>query len=158
MINVYEQILSGIDSRISMAAKLRALYPVIEKNIAAGLSYQIILADLKEAGLIINYELFRKTLFRIRKKNKTAKSIINQASKTENAVMSLTTPTLAPTTTLAPASNTDDTKQPERQPISSVNTPSKRIESPADLRAIRDMEVDLNALKEEWKAQNRQKK
>lgn len=158
MINVYEQILSGIDSRISMAAKLRALYPVIEKNIAAGLSYQIILADLKEAGLIINYELFRKTLFRIRKKNKTAKSTKNQASKTENAVMSLTTPTLAPTSTLAPASNTDAIKQSERQPISSVNTPPKRIESPADLRAIRDMEVDLNALKEEWKAQNRQKK
>ena len=158
MINVYEQILSGIDSRISMAAKLRALYPVIEKNIAAGLSYQIILADLKEAGLIINYELFRKTLFRIRKKNKTAKSTANQASNTENAVMSLTTPTLAPTTTLAPASNTDAIKQSERQPISSVNTPPKRIESPADLRAIRDMEVDLNALKEEWKAQNRQKK
>lgn len=158
MINVYEQILSGIDSRISMAAKLRALYPVIEKNIAAGLSYQIILADLKEAGLIINYELFRKTLFRIRKKNKTAKSTKNQASKTENAVMSLTTPTLAPTSTLAPASNTEATKQLERQPISSVNMPPKRIESPADLRAIRDMEVDLNALKEEWKAQNRQKK
>lgn len=143
-INMYEQILSGIDPRVSVAAKLRALYPVIERNLAAGLSYQMILDDLKEVGLEIRHGVFRQMLFRVRKQNKAATPPTNQPKKTESPLLPASTPT--------------PSVKPEQTPLPSVSTPPKRIESPADLRAIRDMEIDLNALRERGLARRRQEK
>lgn len=132
----YEQILSHLNDRISTAAKLRALYPVIEKDIADGASLGMILDDLKSLGLNLNYAVLQNALARIRKQNKT-----------ENASPLLATP--APITSVEPT---------ERTSIPGVSTTPRRIESPADLRAVRNMQIDLNALREEGLAKRRQKK
>lgn len=148
----YEQILSNLDDRISTAAKLRALYPEIEKDIAAGASLGMILDDLKSLGLNLNYGVLQNALARIRKQNKTVKPL---ASQTENASLPFDTSAPAPTTAPAPITSVEPT---ERTSIPGVSTTPRRIESPADLRAVRNMQIDLNALREEGLAKRRQKK
>jgi pyruvate/2-oxoglutarate dehydrogenase complex dihydrolipoamide acyltransferase (E2) component len=148
----YEQILANIDPRISKSAKLRALYPTIEKNISIGLSYRIIMEDLQKAGLTVNYELLHKALSLNRKQNKTAEPSTNQP---ENTSPPVTKPTPAPIPEPASVISAEPT---ERAPIPGVSTTPRRIESPADLRAVRNMQIDLNALREEGLAKRRQKK
>lgn len=148
----YEQILSNLDDRISTAAKLRALYPVIEKDIAAGASLGMILDDLKSLGLNLNYAVLQNALARIQKQSKTVEPL---ASQTENASPLLATPAPAPTTAPAPITSVEPT---ERTYIPGVSMTPRRIESPADLRAVRNMQIDLNALREEGLAKRRQKK
>lgn len=142
----YEQILSNLDDRISTAAKLRALYPMIEKDIAAGASLGMILDDLKSLGLNLNYAVLQNALARIQKQSKTVEPL---ASQTENASPLLATPAPAPITSVEPT---------ERTYIPGVSMTPRRIESPADLRAVRNMQIDLNALREEGLAKRRQKK
>lgn len=134
----YEQILSNLDDRISTAAKLRALYPVIEKDIAAGASLGMILDDLKSLGLNLNYAVLQNALARIRKQSKTVEPLASR-----------TAPAPAPIKSVEPT---------ERTSIPGVSTTPRRIESPADLRAVRNMQIDLNALREEGLAKRRQKK
>ena len=138
-IKVYEQILSTIDPRVSKAAKLRALYPVIEQNINAGASLGMILDDLELLGLSMSYAVFQNALSRIRKKTKT--------SEPKNSDAPLNPSVLPPAAAI-----------PSPVPAPAVTTPPKRIENPIDLRAIRDMAIDLNALREEGLANRRQKK
>lgn len=136
-IKVYEQILSTIDPRVSKAAKLRALYPVIEQNINAGASLGMILDDLELLGLSMSYAVFQNALSRIRKKNK-----ISEPKNSNSPIPVPPSVTAIPSLIPAPA----------------VTAPPKRIDNPIDLRAIRDMNIDLNALREEGLANRRQKK
>ncbi|WP_169295552.1 hypothetical protein [Advenella sp. EE-W14] len=136
-LKTYEQILSTIDPRVSKAAKLRALYPVIEQNIHAGARLGMIVDDLEQLGISMSYAVFQNALSRIRKNNKTSEP------KNSNSPI----PAPPPVTAI-----------PSPVPAPAVTAPPKRIENPIDLRAIRDMAIDLNALREEGLANRRQKK
>lgn len=114
----------------SKAQKIRRLQPLIERYLLDGASHQVVAEDLSDAGLVITRQVFTVTLNRVR------------AESTE-------TTKAAQTTSVKPAPNV--------QPKHSVQQ-KQTIESPADLRAIRDMNFDLEALRQEELARRRAKK
>ncbi|MCZ4328499.1 hypothetical protein [Castellaniella denitrificans] len=118
----FRAVLAELDPRISLAARLRAIFPQLEELAASGLPMAAILSDLSAAGLDVQPDTLTKTLYRWRKRKRGAM------------------PVPAPANPAPPA--------PDRE------TPHKtqRIETPGDLRNIRNMHVDLEALRREGQA------
>ncbi|MDN3988541.1 hypothetical protein [Zwartia vadi] len=114
------------------AAKLRPLLPRIVQRLAAGAPRKVIVEQLNRAGLDISLHDLAKQLQRYRKTQRESNSSANPA------------PTVPAGNTLHPTPS---------QP--SVRGQSNRIENPADLRRIRSMEVDLDALRREGEAMRR---
>ncbi|MEM8515364.1 hypothetical protein RCH14_004725 [Massilia sp. MP_M2] len=56
----------------SKSGRLRTLLPAIEASIAAGLSLEVILAELNSQGLDMQIGSFKSTLYRIRQKKPTS--------------------------------------------------------------------------------------
>lgn len=114
------------------AAKLRPLLPRIVQRLAAGAPRKVIVEQLNRAGLDISLHDLAKQLQRYRKAQRESNSSAHPA------------PTGSASNTLHPIPS---------QP--SVRGQPNRIENPADLRRIRSMEVDLDALRREGEAMRR---
>ncbi|MGG4603704.1 hypothetical protein ACLPHM_02800 [Paenalcaligenes sp. Me131] len=130
-INPFQDFLSTAEPSASTAAKLRMLLPIIENRLLAGATYAAVVTDLNSAGLEISIGVFRSTLSRIRIKNGARHQ------------------TAAP----APASTNSTQAASHRQPA--ALPPPKRIETPADLRQLRDEEIDLDALRQQRRESQR---
>ncbi|MFA5521396.1 MAG: hypothetical protein WDA28_06490 [Castellaniella sp.] len=130
----YRAALAELDPRISIAAQLRALFPLIEAELAAGVPHAAVLDDLAAAGLSVQYSTYAITLYRWRKaqRSATAKPVALPKPHTAPA-----TPPKAPPAT-APA-------------LDAIQGRPRNIETPGDLRKIRDMRIDLEALRREGK-------
>lgn len=120
------------------AAKLRPLLPRIVQRLAAGAPRKVIVEQLNRAGLDISLHDLAKQLQRYRKAQREGKSNINANAS-------------APATTSAASASYPVTE-------AAVRGQPNRIESPADLRKIRSMEVDLDALRREGEAMRRNTK
>lgn len=134
-INPFQQFLSTAEPSASTAAKLRMLLPIIENRLLAGATYAAVVTDLNSAGLEISIGVFRSTLSRIRIKNGARHQ------------------TAAPAPAPAPASTNSTQAASHRQPA--ALPPPKRIETPADLRQLRDEEIDLDALRQQRRESQR---
>lgn len=130
-INPFQDFLSTAEPSASTAAKLRMLLPIIENRLLAGATYAAVVTDLNSAGLEISIGVFRSTLSRIRIKNGARHQ------------------TAAP----APANTNSTQAASHRQPA--ALPPPKRIETPADLRQLRDEEIDLDALRQQRRESQR---
>jgi len=124
---LFREVLAGMEPSASATARLRKLLPLIEERFANGATYRVIVEDLHAAGLAMSDGVFRVTLSRIRRHGRPA--------TTNNPPMQTRTQMAVPR------------NDPLTQPL--LSTGSKRIETPADLRAIRDMTIDLDALRAE---------
>lgn len=118
----YRATLATLDPRISIAAQLRALFPLIEAELAAGVPHAAVLDDLAAAGLIVQRSTYSITLYRWRKAQR------------------LTTGTPVPTTKASP---------PPAPTHDAIQGRPRNIQTPSDLRKIRDMQIDLEALRRE---------
>lgn len=134
-----KRLLDRTDARASLAARLRPLMPFIQSCVDAGLPYTALLDDLAQAGLPIKTRLLERSLYRWRK-----------AQCPEGK---------QPTGITAPSSGSPD-KPTDHQPPSTPHPSNdvaipgrpRRIETPADLRQIRDIHIDLDALRREGEA------
>lgn len=64
--------LEGVQGK-TLAARLRPLWPEIEARLKLGISHESVVAALKEAGIDVTLETFRKNLYRARKERKERK-------------------------------------------------------------------------------------
>lgn len=128
----YRAVLESLDPRLRQAAKLRALYPLIEPQVAAGVPHAAIMEDLAAAGLPVRHNTYITTLRRWRKARRLAAEEVSQAA---------TTPTVEPDTTPVAKSTPP--------PLDAIQGRPSRIQTPGDLRKIRDMRIDLDALRRE---------
>ena len=134
-----KRLLDQTDERASLAARLRPLMPFIQSCVDAGLPYVALLDDLAHAGLPIKARLLERSLYRWRK-----------ARCSEGK---------QPTSITTPPSGSPD-RAVVHQPPSTPHTSNddaipgrpRRIETPADLRQIRDIHIDLDALRREGEA------
>ena len=124
----YRAVLSALDPRISLSAQLRALFPMIEAEFAAGVPHAAVLEDLAAAGLTVQRSTFAITLYRWRKAQRTAAS--------------------PPSSTTKPAS--------PPAALDAIQGRPRNIQTPGDLRKIRDMQIDLEALRREGLASRTQ--
>lgn len=125
----YRATLATLDPRISIAAQLRALFPLIEVELAAGVPHAAVLDDLAAAGLTVQRSTYAITLYRWRKAQRP------------------TTGTPAPTTKALP---------PTAPTLDAIQGRPSNIQTPGDLRKIRDMQIDLEALRREGLANRAQ--
>ena len=130
----YSAALAEQDPRISIAAQLRALFHLIEAELAAGVPHAAVLDDLAAAGLSVQYSTYAITLYRWRKALRSAAAKPAALPKPHAALP--TTAQVQPTT--APA-------------LDAIRGRPRNIETPGDLRKIRDMRIDLEALRREGK-------
>ncbi|MDK7584523.1 hypothetical protein QP575_01735 [Alcaligenes faecalis subsp. phenolicus] len=130
----YRAALAELDPRISIAAQLRALFPLIEAELAAGVPHAAVLDDLAAAGLSVQYSTYAITLYRWRKAQRCAAA--KPAALPKPHAAPATTAQVQPTT--APA-------------LDAIQGRPRNIETPGDLRKIRDMRIDLEALRREGK-------
>ncbi|PND29957.1 hypothetical protein C1I89_32015 [Achromobacter pulmonis] len=130
----YRAALAELDPRISIAAQLRALFPLIEAELAAGVPHAAVLDDLAAAGLSVQYSTYAITLYRWRKALRSA------AAKPAAQPQPHAVPTTAPKTPAATDSALD-----------AIQGRPRNIQTPGDLRKIRDMRIDLEALRREGK-------
>lgn len=130
----YRAALAELDPRISIAAQLRALFPLIEAELAAGVPHAAVLDDLAAAGLSVQYSTYAITLYRWRKAQRSA------AAKPAALPQPHAAPTTAPKTPPATAPALD-----------AIQGRPSNIQTPGDLRKIRDMRIDLEALRREGK-------
>ena len=63
-------VLATAPERRSKSGRLRTLLPAIETSLRAGVSLEVILAELNKQGLEMNIGTFKSTLYRIRSKGK----------------------------------------------------------------------------------------
>lgn len=124
------------------AAKLRPLLPRIIQRLAAGAPRKVIVEQLNRAGLDLSLHDLAKQLQKFRK---AQRAIISHSPHSPHPPYPPHASTLANSaSTFVPA-----TAQ------ASVRGQPNRIENPADLRKIRSMEVDLDALRREGQAMRR---
>ena len=128
----YRAALAELDPRISIAARLRALFSLIEAELAAGVPHAAVLDDLAAAGLTVQQSTYAITLYRWRKAQRAAAA--GPAAKPK--------PPATPTTTPSAPSATAGT-------LDAIQGRPSNIQTPGDLRKIRDMRVDLEALRRE---------
>ena len=131
----FRRALVDVDSRATLTARVRFLLPIIERRLANGSSYAAIVEDLNAAGIPISLTIFSTVLWRIRRAK-------NASSEQENASASKPQPLVA-AGALA--------RTPPSDSLAVQGRPNA-IESPADLRKFRDMDIDLDALREEGRA------
>jgi len=124
----YRVALAVLDPRISLAAQLRALFPLIEAELTAGVPHAAVLDDLAAAGLTVQRSTYAITLYRWRKAQRRAASSPTSTAK------------------LAPPPTAPD----------AIQGRPRNIQTPGDLRKIRDMQVDLEALRREGLANRTQ--
>ncbi len=124
----YRAVLSALDPRISLSAQLRALFPMIEAEFAAGVPHAAVLEDLAAAGLTVQRSTFAITLYRWRKAQRSAAN--------------------PSTSTVKPS--------PPPAAIDAIQGRPRNIQTPGDLRKIRDMQIDLEALRREGLASRTQ--
>ncbi|WP_322995193.1 hypothetical protein [Castellaniella sp.] len=127
----YRAVLESLDPRLRQAAKLRALYPLIEPQVAAGVPHAAIMEDLAAAGLPVMRNTYITTLRRWRKAQRLAADEANQAA------------------TAAVEPNPTPAAKPSPPPLDAIQGRPSRIQTPGDLRKIRDMRIDLDALRRE---------
>lgn len=135
-IEEYRSVLSGLHNDIPQSKKIRALMPILEKNIKNGIPRKNILEDLAKAGLKISPTNFRIYIYRWRKRLSANQS----QAVTKQPVFNTQTPV------------TKQSKPDFKTSTNFVKGRPGRIETPADLRKIRDMEIDLDALRLEAEA------
>src|SRR5690606_24516833 len=68
----YRAVLDAIDPRLRLAAKLRALFPLIEPQVAAGVPHAAIMDDLAKAGLPVVRNTYITALRRWRRAKRLA--------------------------------------------------------------------------------------
>lgn len=132
-----KRLLNQTDERASLAARLRPLMPYLQTCVDTGLPYAALLDDLALAGLPIKPRLLERSLYRWRK---ARRSLSHQPEKN-------------------PAYPVDEPDKPGNA-AAETHTPAdpaiqgrpRRIETPGDLRQIRDMHIDLEALRREGEA------
>ena len=127
------------------AAKLRPLLPRIIQRLAAGAPRKVIVEQLNRAGLDLSLHDLAKQLQRYRKAQRAV------ISHSPHSLHSPYPPHPPRASTLA---NSASTFVPATAQASVRGQPN-RIENPADLRKIRSMEVDLDALRREGQAMRR---
>lgn len=135
----FRRVLADADPRATVTAHVRLLLPIIEQRLANGSSYAAVVEDLNAAGIPISHSFFSKALWRLRQRVKTRTPLA------EVPILAQQTVTAAPITSTAPV-------QAPPQSTEAVQGRPNSIESPADLRNIRDMDIDLEALREEGRA------
>lgn len=126
----YRAVLESLDPRLRQAAKLRALYPLIEPQVAAGVPHAAIMEDLAAAGLPVRHNTYITTLRRWRRARRQAAEEASQA-------------------VTIPAPGTTPPAKPSPPPLDAIQGRPNRIQTPGDLRKIRDMRIDLDALRRE---------
>ena len=137
----FRRALADADPRATVTARVRLLLPIIEQRLANGSSYAAIVEDLNATGIEISQTVFANALWRLRQPKKprtstTAVPILTQPSH------SVAAPPITSTTPVqAPALRTE-----------AVQDRPNATDSPADLRRIHDMDIDLDALREEGRA------
>ena len=122
----YRAALAALDPRISIAAQLRALFPLIETELAAGVPHAAVLDDLAEAGLAVQRSTYAITLYRWRRAKRASSGSPAPAAK----------PSPSPANPPAPE-------------LDAIQGRPRNIQTPGDLRKIRDMQIDLEALRRE---------
>jgi hypothetical protein len=127
------------------AAKLRPLLPRIIQRLAAGAPRKVIVEQLNRAGLDLSLHDLAKQLQKYRK---AQRAVISHSPHSPNSPYPPHPPRAS---TLA---NSASTFVPATAQASVRGQPN-RIENPADLRKIRSMEVDLDALRREGQAMRR---
>lgn len=132
----FQAALDRSDPRASLSARLRPLLPRIHERINAGSPYSAILDDLNGAGLPVKRRMLESALYRWRK---------------TQAIQAVTSPTPAPL-------RSTPTKAFSSPDVQAVTGRPDRIETPADLRKIRDMKIDLDALRREGEASRKLKR
>jgi len=133
------------------AAKLRPLLPRIVQRLAAGAPRKVIVEQLNRAGLDLSLHDLAKQLQRYRKAQRAVISHSHHSPHSPHSPHSLHPPHPPRASTLA---NSASTFVPATAQASVRGQPN-RIENPADLRKIRSMEVDLDALRREGQAMRR---
>lgn len=68
-----KSVLEGVQGT-TLAARLRPLWPDIEARLKSGVSHESVVAALKEAGIDVTLETFRKNLYRTRKERKNSET------------------------------------------------------------------------------------
>ncbi|HBQ88096.1 hypothetical protein ACFWQD_05570 [Alcaligenes faecalis] len=137
----FRRALADADSRATVTAHVRLLLPIIEQRLAKGSSYAAVVEDLNAAGVVISQPVFANALWRLRQRKKP------RTPATEVPILTQPSHSVAapPITSTAPA----------QAPIlrtEAVQGRPNAIESPADLRKYREMNIDLDALREEGRA------
>lgn len=122
----YRAALAALDPRISIAAQLRALFPLIEAELAMGVPHAAVLDDLAAAGLSVQRSTYAITLYRWRKARRASSGSPAPAAKSSPS----------PATPAAPE-------------LDAIQGRPRNIQTPGDLRKIRDMQIDLEALRRE---------
>jgi len=138
----YRAALAALDPRISMAAQLRALFPLIEAELAMGVPHLAVLDDLAAAGLTVQRRTFAITLYRWRKARRTV------SRKQWHAAYQSEDVTVEPVRATAPT--------PQAPALDAIQGRPRNIQTPGDLRKIRDMRIDLDALRREGIANRNQ--
>ena len=135
----FRQLLDETDERASTSARMQPLLPHIDRLTRTGLSRSDIQGDLRDAGLMVSQALFDKALYRWRKAQRLAGSSPAPTSTSRQ-----------PPSPLTPldATRRVNTAEEPREPSAVQGRPG-RIETPGDLRKIRDMKIDLDALRRE---------
>jgi len=138
----YRAALSVLDPRISIAAQLRALFPLIEAELAAGVPHAAVLDDLAAAGLTVQHSTYAITLYRWRKaQRRAAKQPSAAARPPDDGAKQLATPA---------------SPNPQSPALDAIQGRPRNIQTPGDLRKIRDMRIDLDALRREGLANRNQ--
>lgn len=132
----YRAVLDALDPRLRLAAKLRALFPLIEPQVAAGVPHAAIMDDLAEAGLPVVRNTYITALRRWRRANRLAAA---EKAQTQDRA------TPQPVQPASPAA----IDPPAPPPLDAIQGRPNRIQTPGDLRKIRNMRIDLEALRRE---------
>lgn len=135
----FRQLLEETDERASTSARIRPLLPHIDHLIRTGLSRSDIRGDLRDAGLPVSQALFDKALYRWRKAQRLAGSSLALANTSRQSPQ--------PPIPLDATKRVNTSEKPGE--TSAVQGRPGRIETPGDLRKIRDMKIDLDALRRE---------
>lgn len=137
----FRRALADADSRATVTAHVRLLLPIIEQRLAKGSSYAAVVEDLNAAGVEISQPVFANALWRLRQRKKPRTPATEVPILTQPSHSVAAPPITSATSVQAPILRTE-----------AVQGRPNSIESPADLRNIRDMDIDLDALREEGRA------
>ncbi|MCX5463153.1 hypothetical protein [Alcaligenes parafaecalis] len=140
-VDQFRRALADADPRTTVTARVRLLLPIIEQRLSKGSSYAAVVDDLNAAGITISHSFFSKALWRLRHPKKPL-TPTTKAPTLPQPSNSVAAPPITSTTSVqAPALTTE-----------AVQGRPSSIETPADLRMIHDMDIDLDALREEGRA------
>lgn len=137
----FRRALADADPRATVTARVRLLLPIIEMRLANGSSYAAVVEDLNAVGIEISQTVFANALWRLRQPKKPRTSTTEVPILTQPAHSVAAPPITSTTPAQAPVLHTE-----------AVQGRPNAIETPADLRRYREMNIDLDALREEGRA------